>query len=235
MKPVKRISLSLAAAVVALLCACSQPVPGPDKQGVGTVMGAATGAAAGAVTGFHVAAASGPGAMIGAGLGAVAGGVSGIVEDQQEEDLLALSARARKERSLARVHEILQEHYKRRVELHPTRDLYPADLFFDGDDTTLRPGADELLREIARLNRNRVPWSRLVVASYSRAANDDSTFAKYLAEHRAKAVGNSLVRAGLEPRRVQTRGVVVDAPVLLDPDDAPERYNQAIEIIPLDR
>jgi len=39
----------------------------------------------------------------------------------------------------------------------------------------------------------------------------------------------------VEPRRLETRAVVVDAPVLIDPNDNPTRYNQAIEIIPVDK
>jgi hypothetical protein len=44
-----------------------------------------------------------------------------------------------------------------------------------------------------------------------------------------------MVRAGIEPRRLETRVIVVDAPVLIDPFDSPTRYNQAIEIIPIDK
>jgi outer membrane protein OmpA-like peptidoglycan-associated protein len=129
----------------------------------------------------------------------------------------------------------LQEEFKRRVTLHPTRDLYPADLFFYGDESKLRPTARPVVRELARLNKERASWSRLVVAAYIKAATPDSEFAQRLGEKRARELVDELVRGGLEPRRLLTRVVVLDEPVLVDPLDRPERYSQAIELIALDR
>ncbi len=215
--------------------ACAPATPGPDKQFAGTLEGAALGAGSGAITGFHVAAASGPGAAIGAGFGAVVGGIQGLMADQEEEAMLALAAANRGERARALVHEILSEHYQRRLELHPTRDIYPADLFFDGDEVELKPGAIALIDEIARLNKRRLAWSRLVVASYAKSTSPDSEFGRHLTERRSQAIGDQLVRSGIEPRRVVTRAVLIDEPVLIDPNDKSSRYNQAIEIIPVDR
>lgn len=223
----------LAAAVACV--GCAPATPGPDKQFAGTLEGAALGAGSGAVTGFHVSAAAGPGAAIGAGFGAVVGGIQGLMADQEEAAMLALAAQSRGERERARVHEILNEHFQRRLELHPTRDIYPADLFFDGDGASLRPGAEALLDEIARLSKRRLPWSRLAIASYAKSSSKDSEFARHLNERRSQAIGDRLVRAGIEPRRVVTRAVVLDQPILIDPHDKISRYNQAIEIIPLDR
>ncbi|RMG39755.1 MAG: hypothetical protein D6719_12560 [Candidatus Dadabacteria bacterium] len=221
--------------LVTLLVGCTGPVPGPDKQGGGLVSGAVTGAGAGAVTGFQLGVGTGAGALAGAGVGAVAGSIQGLAKDLTEEDLLALSARTAEERRRAIVHEILNDHYRRRAELHPTRDIYPADLFFYGDEVKLRPGADLLINEIARLNKTRMPWSRLVVASYVKASDQNSVYAEYLAEKRARAICDELTRAGIEPRRLEARGVIVKQPVLIDPHSRPGRYNQAIEIIPVDK
>ena len=220
---------------VLFVSGCAPATPGPDKQFAGSLEGAALGAGSGAITGFHVSAASGPGAAIGAGFGAVVGGLQGLIADQEEEAMLALAAESRGERQRAQVHEILNEHYQRRLELHPSRDIYPADLFFDGDETDLKPGADALVAEMARLNKRRLSWSRLVVASYAKANTPDSEFARHLTERRSRAIGDQLVRSGIEPRRVVTRAVIIDEPVLIDPNDKSSRYNQAIEIIPLDR
>lgn len=215
--------------------ACAPATPGPDKQFAGSLEGAALGAGSGAITGFHVAAASGPGAAIGAGFGAVVGGIQGLIADQEEEAMLALAAASRGERARAQVHEILSEHYQRRLELHPTRDIYPADLFFDGDGVTLKREAIPLIEEIARLNRRRLSWSRLVVASYTKSSSPDSEFGRHLTERRSQAIGDQLVRSGIEPRRIVIRAVLIDEPVLIDPNDKISRYNQAIEIIPVDR
>ena len=222
--------------VIISLSACStKPYPGPDKQGAGEISGAATGAGAGAVTGFQLGVGAGPGAFVGAGLGAVAGGIQGFANDQQEENLLSLSAQTHRERETAMVHEVLNDHYRRRMELHPTRDIFPADLFFDGDNVRLRPEARALVKALAHMNKERLPWSRLAVTSYVRASDNKSFFAKHLAEKRAREICDYMIRGGLEPRRLVPRAVIIEAPVLIDPDDAPGRYNQAVELIPLDR
>lgn len=224
--------------VVILLLACSgcaPATPGPDKQFSGILQGAATGAGTGAVTGFQVGAGTGPGALAGAGLGAVAGGIQGAVDDTLEEELLDLARRIKRQQEMARVHEILSEHYQRRLELHPTRDIFPADLFFHGDEYKLKNSAVPLVHELARMNKTRLPWSRLVIAAYARASDPESVFAKKLTERRAQELGDHFIRAGLEARRVSTRAVLIKEPILIDPHDDNNRYNQAVEIIPLDR
>lgn len=215
--------------------ACAGPTPGPDKQFEGESTGALAGAGAGAITGFQIGAGTGPGAAVGAGFGAVAGAISGISRDQAEQDLLKLSAASREERELAMVHEILQDHYKRRLELHPTRDIYPADLFFVGDKVELCPSGARLIDEIARLNLRRMPWSRLVVAVYSKSSDPRSTFAQHLVERRSEEIADRLAKSGIDPRRIQTRPVILDSAILIDPLDTTERYAQAVEFIPVDK
>lgn len=213
----------------------SEPLPGPDRQFDGTVHGALTGAGAGAVTGFQVGAGTGPGALVGAGLGAVAGGIQGAVQDGFDQNLIRLSEEADMEREKLHAQEILHDQFKRRIELHPTREIYPADLFFAGDQAKVRRDAKVLVAELARLNRNRVPWSKLVITAYVKSKSKESEFATYLAQERSKDLVNHFVRAGIEPRRLEARAVIIEQPILMDPMDQPGRYNQAIEIIPLDR
>lgn len=221
--------------MLASFCGCSATHTGPDKQFSGTVQGAAIGAGAGAITGAHLSAATGPGVAVGAGLGAVAGGIRGFVIDETEEQLLEFAARTQEQREIANAHELLQEHFKRRQELHPTRDLYPADWFFAGDEVRLRPSAYTLVRELVRLNKERMPWSRLVIAAYVQARDGESEYAAYLARERSNELGDAFIKAGIEARRITTRAVIVEVPTLIDPYDRPDRYSQAIEIIPLDR
>ena len=209
--------------------------PGPDKQGAGMVSGAVTGAGVGAVTAAQVSAVTGPGALIGAGFGAVAGGVKGAMLDRVEEQQLRLKAESRREREVARAHRILNEHYERRLELHPMRDIYPADLFFSEDKSHLKRDAYALVSEIGKLNKERFPWSRLAIITYIKTREKDSDYALELANNRSKVLGDHFTRLGFNPRRLITKGVLVDAPVLVDPEDKAERYSQAIEIKPLDR
>lgn len=229
-------NLVLIISLTLLLSACSTtPQPGPDKRAAGMVVGAAVGAGAGAVTGAEVASITGPGALVGAGLGAIAGGIRGLAQDAIEEDLIAISSKLSHETDLARVHDIILSHYERRLELHPSRDIYPADLFFDADKVELMPESVLLAKQIAKLNLYRFPWSRFVIASYVQSADVNSEYAKHLASNRAEALNNIFVESGMNPRRIVSRAIIVPAPILLDPFDRSDRYSQAIEFIPLDK
>lgn len=224
---------------IVALVGCSpfstQPQPGPDKQFVGTMSGAASGAGAGAVIGAQLTASTGPGAVLGAGFGALFGMLSGLGVDMLEEDELRRQRELATLREKAWIQEVLAEHYQRRMELHPSRDIYPADWFFKGDSVELRPEAEALVHEIGKLSEERMPWSRLLVAAYVSSADPESSYSQHLSEKRAQAIALTLIRAGIEPRRVVTQGIPINQPILIDPDDHSERYRQAIEIIPLDR
>ena len=210
------------------------PIAGPDKQAVGTLTGAAIGAGSGAVWGAQVSAGTGPGALIGAGFGAFYGAIHGLGVDLLEENQLARENQKRYLEELTWAQDILSEHYRRRLELHPSRDIFPADWFFDGDATDISPKAKILVREIARMTRKRMPWSRIVVASYVTTNDLKSPYAHHLNEKRAFKIARSFVNYGVSGRRVFTKSITMPDPVLIDPDDDPFRYRQAIEIIPLD-
>jgi len=229
--PLLKITLFLSGTLIA----CAGPVPGPDKQFQGGVEGAVVGAGAGAVTGFQTGSLLGPAALVGAGFGAVAGSFQGFTKDQAEEDLLKLSAQTSHERDRAMVQEVLEDHYRRRLALFPTRDIYPADLFFYGDESKLRPQAKALVREIAWLNKDRLPFSRLAVVAYVKVNGKRSEYADHLVKMRSRAIIDQMVTSGLEPRRLVAKGVLIDAPLVMDPGESPTRYDQAIEIVPVDR
>ncbi|MGI6679904.1 MAG: hypothetical protein ACOX3T_00170 [Bdellovibrionota bacterium] len=230
----KIIILLISLSLVSSLVSCSSG-RSPETVASSTAMGALAGAGAGAITGAKVGAGAGPGVAVGAGFGAVLGAVDGLLSERLEYQMKLLEAETNKEKERAYAHQIIKEQYERRLKLHPTRDYYPADLFFYGDEVVLRPKACLLLQEIANLNKTRMPWSRLVVANYVVASDDKSTYAKHLSEKRSKAIVNELIKLGLEGRRLVARGVIVDEPVLLDPEDYPLRYSQAIEFIAIDR
>lgn len=229
--------IGAACSLIAALSACTsnRPVEGPDKMFVGEAVGALQGAGAGAVTGAQLTAGAGPGAAVGAGLGAVVGAIHGAVADANEDVAMRTEQEIKEQQGRAAAQEILAEHYKRRLALHPSRDIFPADLFFDGDDVKVCQSGLAVIKELARMSEKRLPYSSLVVAVYSKGASPESQYSQHLTEERAKEFANQLIHAGMEPRRIQTRAVVVDAPVVIDPLDNPTRYNQAIEIIAIDR
>ncbi|HMO02345.1 MAG TPA: hypothetical protein PKD37_06175 [Oligoflexia bacterium] len=219
-----------------LLIACA-PTPhrGPDKTFESELSRAALAAGAGAVTGFHLGVGAGPGAAVGAGLGAVAGAFHGFFRDRMEDRMALLMRETEHERRRAIAQEILSEQMKRRVEIHPTREIYPADIFFVGDSIKLRPEGKYVVAEMARLYKERLPWSRLVIAVYTKTLDEQSGYARFLAEGRCKEIILYLVKNGIEPHRLESRPMTIPAAVLVDPLDYPDRYNAAIEIIPVDR
>ena len=206
------------------------------------VTGVASGAGAGAIAGFQMAAGSGPGAVVGAGFGAVAGSIQGLAQDSAEDQVMALANQTQSERERAVAHEVLQDHYSRRMAFFPSRDIFPADIFFAADSAKLRPSAEPLVAELARINKTRLPYSRLIIQVYTKAREvgpdgkpQPSEFARYISETRAREIVNHMITYGIAPRRLVARGVIVGAPIVVDPNDDPLRYAQAVEIIPVDR
>jgi len=225
----------LAGLIICAASGCSSnAVEGPDKQFAGTGIGAMEGAGAGAITGAQLSAGAGPGVAVGAGFGAVVGLIQGAMADSSETIDRKIAGELKREKKRSFAQEVLAEHYKRRMAIHPARDIFPADIFFSGDSVKMCSTGVSVVEEIARMNEFRLPYSRLVIASYAKAVGP-STYADHLTEERAKEFVNQLVRAGIEPRRLETRVVVTDAPIVIDPFDNPTRYNQAIEIIAIDR
>jgi outer membrane protein OmpA-like peptidoglycan-associated protein len=162
--------------------------------------------------------------------------IHGVVKDQHEEVEIDNARKLRDATHRTAAQEALSDHYNRRMALHPARDIYPADLFFSGDSAKMCPKGVGIVREIARLNRYRLPYSRLVVAAYAKSVGaPDTSYVQHLTDRRSREFVNQLIQAGLEPRRLETRSVIMEGPLVLDPKDDPTRYNQAIEIIPIDR
>lgn len=222
-------------ALISITSACTQYSPGPDKTVAGAMQGAASGAISGAVLGAETTGIAGPAAAwTGAGFGAISGAVKGAFQDANEEERRELQAAISRERQTSYVHARLAEQYERRLELHPTRDIYPADWFFSGDEVKLRPSGKALVREIAKMNKDRLPYSRLAIAVYTKSKDENSEYAQFLSKDRAAAITNFLIRNGIEAKRLEARAVILNEPLLLDRFDDPERYNQAVEIIALD-
>ncbi len=231
--------LAVAALLINSLSACTpfwqHPVTGPDKEIQGTVLGAGLGAGAGAAAAHTLTNAAGPeGALIGMGFGAFYGWLTGLSHDLIEENQLYRKDQEQVLKDVAWAQDLLTQHYQRRLELHPSRDIFPADWFFDGDSSELRPEAEILVNQIAHMTRKRMPWSRIVIASYSTSSSPDSEYSTFINKRRASSIARGFITSGVEPRRVFTKSITRPDPVLLDPYDDPFRYRQAIEIIPLD-
>jgi outer membrane protein OmpA-like peptidoglycan-associated protein len=213
-------------------CSAKAPDPGPDQQGRGMLSGAALGAGSGAVIGAQVTAGAGPGAAVGAGLGAVFGAIQGATGDLLEDEEIAQLKEVQRLKIQLWVQEVMAEQYERRLRLHPGRDIYPAELFFAGDSKKLSCRSKLLSQEIGKRIAASVPWSRIVISSYITSIDESSSYAKKISDERAQEIALQLIKSGVEPRRIQTRGVVLTKPLLDDGENAP--FRQAIEFLPVD-
>ena len=127
-------------AVASLVVGCStQPVAGPDKLASNEGVGILQGAGAGAITGVQVGAGAGPGVAVGVGFGAIAGAIQGFLKDAEEEREIKNTLQIKAADGRVKAQDALARHYKQRMEMHPGRDIYPADLFFQGDSAKMCP------------------------------------------------------------------------------------------------
>ena len=221
--------------LIVVLSSCvptqQDPVLGPDKQAIGTVYGGALGAGAGAVIAHEVLGNPYPGAWIGLGFGSLYGMATGMGLDSIEEARIKRDKEISFLQEVVWAHQILAENYRRRLELYPSRDIYPADLFFLNDSSTLSQEGEILVREMAHLFSSRMPWSRILIASYALSKDVNSDYQIHLAKKRAEQIGDLFVTYGIEPRRISIQPRLMSAPLVRDPADHPYRYAQAIEII----
>lgn len=212
---------------------CCSPKLGPDKQAYGAAEGSASGALTGAVTGFQVGSSTGAGALVGAGFGALAGAVQGHSQDALEHALILISNEIQKTKEEAFAEEVLAMQLRRRNALFPSRDIFPADIFFRSDERQLSPEGKAVLRVIYRLNKDRLPWSRFGIASYILSNSPDSSYARHLSRKRGRAIGDYLVSLGMEPRRLSIVSAIRTEPLVKgSPED--ERFGHAIEFFPKD-
>ena len=245
-------------------CSTSEYVPGPDKQMEGGMQGVLIGASSGAITGAEVTAATGPGAFIGAGLGFAAGALKGAILDENEEALAHIQYLTSQEQQRAKVHAILSKYWAVREELHPGREIYPASLFFNGDSVKLTRVGKMVLKEITRIKKESNTWSRLIIGVYVksrlienpidalqkidmtkddiRAAEDVESqdvklgYGEHLVTKRAVEIGNFMATSGINPRRIETRPIVMaDSIIKCQDQDIQKKYSQSVEFIFGDR
>ncbi len=217
--------------------ACSgstKPIAGPDKQGLGLITGGLLGAGSGMITGAQLSAPSGPGVVIGALFGAVWGSLHGLGIDLIEEEELRLLEEVDRLHEDIWVQNVLLMHYEKKNEIHPDRDIFPADEFFIGDRVQVSRSGKLLARAIARKYMMANPSSRVLITSYQASHGEDSFYSSYLGKRRAQAIAREFVSAGLEPRRFVLKSVRLGSPLVDDPYDIPARYTQAVEFSLLD-
>ncbi len=204
--------LLIAISIAVFLPGCadySKPIPGKDKQGAGLVSGAMMGAGSGIITGAQFGAATGPGAFIGMGFGALWGSLQRLGLDLlEDEDFRILMEVAKTDDEVLAQYTLL-EHFEIKSELHPGRDIFPADVFFDNGDVKISRNGAAVARLITKILSQRSPSSRFEIVNYIVSSDKKSTYAKFLGKKRNNSLGFTLVQAGIEPRRLVFKTIVV--------------------------
>jgi outer membrane protein OmpA-like peptidoglycan-associated protein len=183
----KRVVASLLAVTLLAGCAAWEGQNRTVKGGVyGAGAGAATGAAIGAILG------GGEGAWKGAAIGAAVGGIGGSLignyMDKQAQQMQQVLDR--------------QDVLERRGE-----ELYmslSSDILFTTGSAALTPGADDKLREVAGILQQ-YPRTVIEIVGHTDSVGSESSN-QVLSERRAASVKDSLVRSGVSPGRIVTRG-----------------------------
>lgn len=217
-------------ALILTLSACSNPQPGPDKTFAGAILGGAWGAGAGAVIGNQVSYA-GEGAGIGAGFGAVAGMMTGISYDLTEGALLdqeraLASLKIQNDANAAEIQN-LQARLDRAVISNLSGGVHQV--FFDVDQTSLKPGAIANLEVIGEQIKSSPHGANIRVVGHS----DDSGNPEYnqrLAEARARSVSGYLGSRGIAMDHIQVSSFGSERPIASNGSPVGRQLNRRVDI-----
>jgi outer membrane protein OmpA-like peptidoglycan-associated protein len=183
----KNVVASLLAVTLLAGCAAWEGQSRTVKGGVyGTGAGAATGAAIGAVLGGGKGAAKG--AAIGAAVGLVGGSLIGNYMDRQAQQMQQVLDRQ----------DVLE---KRGEEIYMS---LSSDILFTSGSAALAPGADDKLREVAGILQQ-YPRTMIEIVGHTDSVGSEASN-QVLSERRAASVRDALVRYGVSPARIVTRG-----------------------------
>ncbi len=181
---------------------------------IGTGVGAATGAALGQAIG-HNTTSTLIGMAAGAAAGALAGGVIGNYMDKQEQELRQAFA-GYEAASIQRDKNVLMLTFK-------------ADVLFDVNSATLKPGAYQEIDRAAEVLR-RYPDTRLTVQGHTDSTGSEA-YNMELSRRRAEAVKNALVMRGVDPARIQAVGYGESMPIASNATEAGRQLNRRVTII----
>jgi len=195
----KGFSMILAVICLMSILSCAS-WEGSSKQTKGTVIGTGTGAAVGAGLGA-VLGGNRKAVLAGAGIGAVVGGIAGnqmgAYMDRQEQALQEVAAQS-EAMSIQRSQNVLTATFK-------------ADMMFDVNSATLKPGAYSEIDNVARVLQD-YPETQLRVAGHTDQSGSE-TYNQQLSERRAMSVKNALVQRGVADYRITTIGFGESMPI----------------------
>jgi outer membrane protein OmpA-like peptidoglycan-associated protein len=95
--------------------------------------------------------------------------------------------------------------------------------------TTLRNGADRPLDALAQFLRNH-PQRSIAIEGFT-DSKGSAAAAERLSERRAEAVKFALVQRGVEPHRIDARGMGPNFPVASNDSEAGRQQNRRVEVV----
>lgn len=201
----------LALSAAALIAGCTDPATGElNRTQTGLLTGALAGAALGQVVGGGD---SGRNSLVGAGVGAIAGGLIGQNLDRQAREL---------RRDLGGNIGVVNTGNEIVVTM-------PQDILFATDSATVRADLRRDLQTVAGSLRS-YPDTTVIVTGHT----DNTGSAAHnqtLSERRADAVAAELIAAGVQGRRIVTRGAGFTQPVASNDTVAGRAQNRRVEIV----
>ncbi len=104
-----------------------------------------------------------------------------------------------------------------------------ADVLFDTNQATLKPGADLKIDRLAQFLQNN-PNERLVIEGYTDSTGSED-YNQTLSQRRAQAVADALAMRGVPASRYQARGRGQAFPVATNSTSAGRQQNRRVEIV----
>ena len=104
-----------------------------------------------------------------------------------------------------------------------------GEAYFDFDKSELKPSAEDVLREAVRMLRE-TPTMRVVVEGHTDSVGSDA-YNQKLSERRSEAVKRYLVRQGIDPSRITTRGYGESRPVASNATREGRAQNRRAEVV----
>ena len=207
MKPILPLFLG-----AALLAGCTtDPYTGEEKPS-NTLLGGLGGAAAGAIGGA-IAGDAGKGAAIGAAVGGIAGLGIGAYMDRQEAIL--------REKLAGTGVRIVRDSDDIRL-------IMPNDITFATDQSTVRPQFYRTLNAVATV-LNGFPETQVIVTGHTDSTGS-AAYNQRLSERRAMSVVQYLTAQGVNPARLEGRGMGETAPIVSNRTASGRAQNRRVEI-----
>jgi outer membrane protein OmpA-like peptidoglycan-associated protein len=215
-------SLGISVMVGALAAGCASGPYGGGYGGGGasgmsnTTKGAAIGALGGGAVGALATKDHLKGGLIGAAAGAVLGGGVGYYMDRQEQQL-----RQRLESSGTGV-QVQREGDNLRV-------IMPSQVTFDSGSANIRPGFYSALNSVAQVLREN-DQTTVDITGHTDSKGSDS-YNQRLSEDRGRAVADYLAAQGVNPARMNARGMGESTPVASNSTESGRQQNRRVEIL----